>query len=101
MSVDEDAGDVLEYLYLKQETPVDASEIFAASDLSHDAVRDALDRLEDKLLVEVGVKPEGGGYEDVSLTAEGLDTIEDEGAFIEAFGTPLDLNRIAREWGSD
>lgn len=98
MGTDKDAGDVLEYLYLNQETPVDASDIFDASDLSRDDVQAALDELEERMLIDIGLKPDEGGYEDVSLTTEGVDTIETKGSFLDVFDVPLDLNRIAREW---
>lgn len=101
MTAEQDAADVLEYLYLNQQTPVDAAELFDVSRLSRDAVRDALDRLEDQMLVDIGVKPDEGGYEDVSITEKGCDTVETVGAFQDEFGVALDLNEIAQEWHRD
>lgn len=100
MSVEEDAGQILEYLYLQDE-PVSQQTLFDASDLSEDEIRTALDELEERLLVEIGLTSNDAPYDDISITEKGADTIETGGAFSEAFGSPLDLNEIAQEWSAD
>lgn len=100
MSVEEDAGRILEYLYLQNE-PVSQQTLFDASDISDNDVRAALDELEERLLVEIGLSPDDAPYEDISITEKGEDTVETSGAFNEAFGSPLDLNEIAQGWSED
>ncbi len=97
---DEDAGKVLEYLYMHQNGDITQETLFNVSDLSENTIRDALDKLEEQLLVEIGISPTDAPYENISITEQGIDTIETTGAFSDAFDFPLDLNKIARDWGS-
>lgn len=94
----EDAGRILEYLYLHKGDSLTQQTLFDASDLSRDEIRDALDHLEERMLVDLGLSPEDAPYEDIAITEKGVDMIETVGAFSDEFDASLDLNRIAREW---
>ncbi|MDY6769336.1 MAG: hypothetical protein SVU88_00015 [Candidatus Nanohaloarchaea archaeon] len=94
MGTAEDAGDVLQYIYLNRGEPLTDQVIADASGLSVDEVQDALDELEERLLVTLGVDE----YSDVELTEAGRDRIEEAGAFESEFDTPLDLMEIVQGW---
>lgn len=100
MGTEEDAGKILEYVYLQDE-PVTEETLFEASELSDEEVRAALDELEERMLVEIGLSPDDAPYEDITLTAKGVDTIETSGLFHEEFDVSLDLNEIAQDWSDD
>lgn len=57
--------------------------------------RRSTSELEEQMLVELG-GADTEAYGAVALTGKEIDTSEDE----DAFDVSLDLNRIAREWGS-
>ncbi|MDY6765952.1 MAG: hypothetical protein SVW77_01160 [Candidatus Nanohaloarchaea archaeon] len=94
MGTNADAGDVLQYIYLNRGEPLTDEVIADASGLSLQEVQDALDELEDRLLVTLGIEDDG----DVEMTEEGRATIEDTGAFQSEFGTALDLAEIVHDW---
>lgn len=96
MGTEDDAGRVLEYVYLNRGETLTDEKIAEASGLSVEEVRDALDELEERLLVTLGLE----GYSDVQMTEEGRGKIEESGAFEEEFGNPLDLERIVQGWES-
>lgn len=100
MTVDDDAGRILEYLYMADE-PIDQKTLFDASDLTDADIRAALDELEDRLFIDIGISPDDAPYEDITITEKGTDTIETVGAFSDEFDFPLDLNEIAQDWSND
>lgn len=95
-----DAGRILEYLYMHQNELITQETLFKKSDLSDEDIRTALDELEERLLVDIGISPDEASYEDITITDKGIDTIETENAFHDTFNTPLDLNKIAQEWSN-
>lgn len=86
MGVDEDAGKILEYLYLQDE-PVSQQTLFDVSDLSDDQIRTALDTLEEQLLIDIGLSPDDAPYDDIAITDQGTGTIESAGVFSDTFDT--------------
>lgn len=79
--IDKEATEILELLYTSSQETLTTEQIAEETGIAEDLVEDTLHDLEDRYLVNIGVKANATDYQNISLTTEGERTVEADAMF--------------------
>lgn len=104
MAIRKDAGIILNVLYNKRvqnrDERISSSKIIEESEWGGNRVLDALEYMEEKNLIHVGFKSSDGGWELITIIAEGIDLVENNDKFQKHFEMGVNLGLLSFRWGT-